>query len=457
MPKLKALVIDDENLIRWSFQKHLNQKGYQVYLADSGEEGLKLFEKHLPEIIFLDNKLPGIQGLEVLEKIRSISDSCFVVFMTAYGTIETAIQAMKLGAFEYITKPFTFDEIDVLLTNIQKKIELDHEIQALKRQHPQNYTFNHFIGRSKAVKEILSFAKEIANSQASTVLLLGESGTGKDLLAKIIHGESPRREKPFVVINCSLLPETLLESELFGHEKGAFTDAKQKKKGLFEIADGGTIFLDEIGEINPSTQVKLLQFIENKTFRRVGGTEDIQVDVRIIAATNKNIEQAVQNRTFREDLYYRLKVFQITLPPLRERREDIPLLAEHFIRYFNYQFRKQIKGLTEEAAQILRNYHWPGNVRELRNIIERMVILEKEEYIGLENLPSELKRKAVISDPQVQCSVDAILEAEIPLEDIEKLIIQTALEKTQYNKSRAAKLLKISRDTLRYKVKKYNL
>ena len=457
MPKLKVLVIDDENLIRWSFKKHLDQKGYQVYLAETGEAGIKLFEKHLPEIIFLDNKLPGMQGLEVLKKLRHISDSAFIIFMTAYGTIETAIQAMKSGAYEYINKPFTFDEIDVILDNIEKKIQLDREIQVLKRQHPQDFTFDHFIGKSQVIQEILGFAREIAHSQATTVLLLGESGTGKDLLAKIIHGESPRRDKPFVIINCSLLPETLLESELFGHEKGAFTDAKQQKKGLFEIADGGTVFLDEIGEINPSTQVKLLQFIENKTFRRVGGTEDLQVDVRIIAATNKNLEEAVRNRTFREDLYYRLKVFQINLPPLRERREDIPLLADHFIRYFNHQFRKQIKGLAKEAIKVLQNYHWPGNVRELRNIIERMVILEKDEYIGVDSLPAELKQHVTADNSRVSQCIRTILESEISLPDMEKIIIQEALRKTQFNKSRAAKLLKISRDTLRYKIKKYKL
>jgi DNA-binding NtrC family response regulator len=386
MRNLKVLVIDDENLICWSLKQRLDNKGYQVLIAETGEKGLQLFEQHYPDIVFIDHKLPGIQGLEVLQKINALNEESVLVFMTAYGTIEMAVKAIKLGAFEYINKPFSFDEIEVVLDQIKNKIKLDNEINLLRE-----LTFDHIIGQSPSVKQIIQLSKKIARSEASTILLLGDSGTGKDLLAKVVHNESSRNGKPFVTINCASLPETLLESELFGYEKGAFTDAKQQKKGLFEIADGGTVFLDEIGEINIALQVKLLGIIENKTARRLGGTADHQVDVRIIAATNKDLKKSIQEKSFREDLYYRLKVFQMTLPSLRERKEDIPLLIHHFIKLFAVHFRKSVQGITSEAEKLLVKYDWPGNIRELRNVIERAIILETGETIQVESLPGEIK------------------------------------------------------------------
>jgi len=386
MKSLKILIIDDEKLIRWSFQKQLNLKGHSVYTAESGEEGLKLFEQHYPDLVFVDNCLPNMQGLEIIARIKSIYEDTVVVFMTAYGTIETAVKAMKQGAFEYINKPFSFDEINIIVDNVLKKININREIQLLKRQQSSTITFDNILCDSIAMKNIISLAKKIAKTETTTILLLGESGTGKDLFAKAIHNESARRDYPFVTINCSSLPETLLESELFGYEKGAFTDATMLKKGLFEIAENGTVYLDEIGEINLTTQIKLLNVLENRYVRRLGGTADIPVNVRIIAATNKDILHSIKSKTFREDLYYRLKVFQLTIPPLRERKEDIPGLIQHFISLFNLRFGKKVNCIEEDVKQILLRYNWPGNVRELRNVMERAIILETNSTLCMKDL-----------------------------------------------------------------------
>jgi DNA-binding NtrC family response regulator len=457
MRNLKVLVIDDENLICWSLKQRLDNKGYQVLIAETGEKGLQLFEQHYPDIVFIDHKLPGIQGLEVLQKINALNEESVLVFMTAYGTIEMAVKAIKLGAFEYINKPFSFDEIEVVLDQIKNKIKLDNEINLLRRQQKDELTFDHIIGQSPSVKQIIQLSKKIARSEASTILLLGDSGTGKDLLAKVVHNESSRNGKPFVTINCASLPETLLESELFGYEKGAFTDAKQQKKGLFEIADGGTVFLDEIGEINIALQVKLLGIIENKTARRLGGTADHQVDVRIIAATNKDLKKSIQEKSFREDLYYRLKVFQMTLPSLRERKEDIPPLIHHFIKLFAVHFRKSVQGITSEAEKLLVKYDWPGNIRELRNVIERAIILETGETIQVESLPGEIRGKTTPFEKGILPYDFEIPESGISLLDLEKSLIKQALQKANYNQTRAAQLLGVSRDSLRYKKKKYQL
>jgi len=457
MSNLKILVVDDEQLICWSFKQQLDKKGYFVFTAGSAEDGLAKFEKEMPEIVFVDNRLPNMQGIEFLSKIKEIESSTYVVFMTAYGTIETAVEAMKRGAYDYINKPFTFEEIHVILKGIREKIELENNLRILKRERFSDINFDGIIGRSRQMKEIIQLSKKIAKSEATTVLLLGESGTGKDLLARAIHNESNRSSKPFVTINCSSVPETLLESELFGHEKGAFTSAHKQKKGLFEIADGGTVFLDEIGEVSLGIQVKLLSIIEYKMFRRVGGTNDINVDIRIIAATNKNLQDSIKKNRFRYDLYYRLKVFQLILPPLKERREDIPELIDFFIKGFNIQFRKNIKDVTPEARNLLMQYDWPGNVRELRNVIERAIILQSGDYIGKEDLPCEINLRG----PQLTVD-DVDLWFQIPDEgfslfNIEKKIIEHTLRKVNLNQSKAAKMMGISRDRLRYKMKKYNI
>lgn len=474
MKQTKILIIEDEKLIRWSLEKHLGAKDFRVFTAESGEEGLKLFALHHPEIVITDNKLPGMQGLEVVSRLRAADPEVAVIFMTAFGSIDTAVNAMKAGASEYFNKPFSFEEVDVVIENVRQRITMAREVELLRRQQRAAITFDDIIGQSGVVRDIVQTAKKIARAQTTTILLLGESGTGKDLFARAIHNESSQGAKPFVTINCSSLPESLLESELFGHEKGAFTDARQQKKGLFEIADGGTVFLDEVGEINLATQVKLLGVIENRVIRRVGGTTDIPVEIRIIAATNKDMKSAVESRTFREDLYYRLKVFQIVLPSLREHKADIPLLADHFIRFYNARFKKKVGGMQKTTVGLLSAYDWPGNVRELRNVIERAVILESTTLLSPDNLPGEIMHPTgkpalphaesspsfTTMEPQPGTPGELRIdfpEEGISLYNIEKEIIVQALEKAGQNQTRASKLLKISRDTLRYKMKKYDL
>ena len=459
MQALKILVIDDEQLIRWSFEKKLKAQGYSVFAADSGEDGLRLFRSEFPDIVFVDNKLPGIQGLEVISKIRAISEDSNIVFMTAYGSIDTAVKAMKLGAQEYVNKPFSFKEIYAIIDSIREKISIRNEVHLLRRQSTDKLTFDHIVGSSPEIRSIIQLSNRIAKINTTTVLLLGESGTGKDLFARAIHNESSRSDKPFVTISCSSLPEPLLESELFGHEQGAFTDAKKLKKGLFEMADGGTVFLDEIGEINLITQVKLLGVIENRVIRRLSGIVDIPVDIRIIAATNKDLRRSIQEKGFREDLYYRLTVFQITIPPLREHAEDIALLSDHFLSHFNAKFRKNVKLIEPEAKQFLGKYDWPGNIRELRNVIERAVILETGDVIRAESLPSEIIRSGrvkVLNQEETDKSEGFFSEG-ASLYDLEKQTISAALKKSGNNQTRASRLLGITRDTLRYKIKKYHL
>jgi len=457
MAPLKILVIDDEKLIRWSFEKQLKAKGHKVFTAENGIEGIKLFEKHYPNLVFVDNRLPKMLGLEVIRELKAIDDDVIIVFMTAYGSIETAVEAMKLGAFEYIKKPFSFEEIHIIIENVKKKININKEIRLLRRQQSDKFTFEDIVCESPHIRRIISISKKIAKTETTTILLLGESGTGKDIFARSIHNESNRKDGPFVTINCSALPETLLESELFGHEKGAFTDAKTMKKGLFEIAENGTVFLDEIGEINQATQVKLLGVLENRNVRRLGGTRDIPVNARIIAATNKDLLKSVEEKTFREDLYYRLKVFQITIPPLRERKEDVPALANHFIRLFNSQFGKKVKYIDDKLKDVLMQYNWPGNVRELRNVMERAIILESNNTISIKDLPREIRDIKPTIDLANNTYNFELPEQGISLYELEKQVIIQALQKTNNNQTQAAKLLGISRDTLRYKQKKYNI
>jgi two-component system, NtrC family, response regulator AtoC len=461
---MKILVIDDEQLIRWSMDKHYTALGHTIYGAETGEEGIEIYKTRGADVVFVDNRLPGIQGLEVIAKIKAFDEEAVVVFMTAYGSIETAVKAMKLGASEYVNKPFTLNEIDIVLEEISTRLKLNKELQVLRRQQKEKLTFDHIVCGSSELKKIIQLSRKIAATETTTILLLGESGTGKDLFARAIHNESSRSDKPFVTITCSSLPETLLESELFGHEQGAFTDAKKMKKGFFEIAEGGTVFLDEIGEITQATQLKLLRVLENRVVRRLGGSSDIPVEVRIIAATNKDLKKAVDEKTFREDLYYRLKVFEINLPALRNRKGDIPLLAEHFLQQYNLQFRKKITRIDPLAIEMLMKYDWPGNIRELRNVLERAVILEPDNLLHIDSLPSEIN---VILEEEMQNVVSsgearAFHSTEYPTEgaslfEVEKQMLIKALEKAGYNQTRASKLLGISRDTLRYRMKKYSL
>lgn len=462
MTGAKILIIDDEKLIRWSLEKGLKQIGFQVDTAATGEEGLQKFDSFLPDAVILDNKLPGIQGLSVLNELKTRDPRLIVLFMTAFGTIETAVEAMKRGAYDYINKPFVFEEIKQLLEKALYVQRLDSEVQSLKAVVQKQFDTTNIICQSPAMSDILLMVDKIAKSEAPTVLLTGESGTGKDLLARVIHQRSPRSQRPFITINCSALPETLLESELFGYEKGAFTDAKQMKRGQFELASGGTIYLDEIGEIPLGLQVKLLQVIENRMFRRVGGVKDIKVESLIIAATNINLASAVESGMFRRDLFYRLNLIPIELPPLRNRREDIFPIALHFVKRFNEEFHRHFQSITDDVRQILNDYDWPGNIRELRNVIERIVILENDEMIETRHLPIELRQFAETSLEEPHFVPAQELGIEIPaeglsMEAVERELVIKALNKTAQNQTKAAKLLDITRDSLRYKMKKFGL
>jgi DNA-binding NtrC family response regulator len=451
--KHKILVVDDEHLIRWSLEQNLKKQGYEVLTAGSGEDALRILRDETPDLVLLDIQLPGMNGMEVLEKVKEMDEEIIVIMVTALGVLETAVKAMRMGAFDYINKPFNLDELAIVIKKALETGELKKEVAHLRSEQSRKYGISNIIGQSKHMKNVLTMVEKIAKSDASTVLIQGESGTGKELIAKAIHFESARAEKPFMAINCAAVPETLLESELMGHEKGAFTDAKVQKKGLFEMADGGTIFLDEIGDMEPGMQAKLLRVLEERSFRRVGGTKDIQVDVRIVSATNKDLLKAIEEKTFRNDLYYRIQVIPIFLPPLRERRDDIIPLAEHFIAHFNREFGKGVKGISKMAEKFLTEYHWPGNIRELKNVIERAIILENEETLLLEHLPQEIVAKTGGSGTG---PITFRLPPEgLDIEDVERELIRQALEIAEGNQSKAAKKLNLGIDAFRYRMKKF--
>ncbi|MDP2156955.1 MAG: sigma-54 dependent transcriptional regulator [Nitrospirota bacterium] len=450
----KILVIDDEKLLRWSIEQNLSKEGYTVISAEKGLEGLELFYAEQPDIVLLDIHLPDISGLNVLESIKKESSSTIVIMITAFGDIQTAVTTIKLGAYDFVEKPFNMEKLKILISKALETVTLRKEVSQFRTQISKQFGFTNIIGKSEQMMKIIDLTRKVAKSDATTILLQGESGTGKDLIAKVIHYESSRAAKPFMDINCTALPDTLIESELFGFEKGAFTDAKQMKKGLFELSDGGTIFLDEIGDLKLSTQAKLLKVIENKTFKRVGGIKDIIVDLRIIASTNKKLSEEVKKENFREDLYYRLKVIPIELPQLRERPDDILLLARFFIDQFNRDFKKNVKGLSRETEKAFIAYSWPGNVRELKNVIERAMILENDEYILHEHLPIEFTVKG--EGPSEISSGQITLPATgLDIEEVEKELIRQALEQTRYNQTKAARLLNLTRDALRYRMQKF--
>jgi len=449
----RILVVDDEHLIRWSLEQSLKKQGYDVVTAGNGEDALKLVQEETPELMLLDIQLPGIDGLEVLAKVKEIDSEIIVVMVTALGVLETAVKAMRLGAYDYINKPFNLDELSIIVKKALETRQLRKEVAHLRSTQESKFGINNIIGHSRHMKQVLEMVRKVAKSDASTVLIQGESGTGKELIARAIHMESARKDQPFMAINCAAVPETLLESELMGHEKGAFTDAKTQKRGLFEISDGGTIFLDEIGDMEMGMQAKLLRVLEERTFRRVGGTKEIPVDVRIVSATNQELLKKIEEKTFRNDLYYRLQVIPIYLPALRERREDIMPLVEFFIKFYNKEFGKSVTGVSKMAQKFLEEYDWPGNVRELRNIIERAIILENEETLMLEHLPRELISKTgdVMAGPMNL----RIPPEGIDIEDVERELIRQSLEIADGNQSKAAKMLTLGIDAFRYRMKKF--
>jgi two-component system response regulator AtoC len=458
----RILVVDDEKLIRWSLRKNLSATGYEVLEAVDGQQALEMLDGDGADLVLMDIRMPQKSGLEVLAHVTATHPEIPVVLMTAFSSVEGAVDAMKRGAFDYLMKPFNHDEVLLVVRKALETTRLQRELALMQRQQLTEFGTDNFIGKSEKIREVCRLINKIAASTASTVLVLGESGTGKDLAAKAIHYSSDRASKPFVNITCSALPEPLLESELMGHEKGSFTGARERKRGLFEVADGGTVFLDEIGEMGVGLQAKLLRILEEKTFRRVGGTRDLHVDVRIVAATNRNLEQAVREGVFREDLYYRLMVIPVEIPPLRERLEDIPLLITHFIDRFNIEFRKKTHGLTSDAMDCCEQYAWPGNVRELRNVVERAMILENKEFLDVEDLPHALREAFENFDLGGSARGAGSAVFELPdegfaLREMEEQMVRQALQKTDGNQSRAAELLDISRDSLRYKMRKFDM
>ncbi len=451
-----VLVVDDERLVRWSIRQKLEAAGYNVFEADSCETAYNLFQENLPDLVTLDVRLPDGSGLKLLLDLKKLAPNTPIVMITAYGAVEDAVKALKIGAYDYLEKPINFDR---LLHSVQNALEtstLREQVDRTKKEQKTTYSLDSIIGVSSVIQQVKQLVRKVAISEANTILVQGESGTGKDLVAKALHFESNRSRQPFMILNCAAIPEQLLESELFGHERGAFTDAKAMKKGLFELADGGSIFFDEISEMALNLQAKLLRVLEDQTFRRIGGVKDIQVDVRVICASNKDVEKMVEKDQFREDLFYRLSVIPITLAPLRDRRDDIPVLIRYFVELYNERFNKDVQGLSEEARRALATYDWPGNVRELRNAIERAMILQDTGELTLDLFP--LRIAEYKGEPRTSgFNGLKIPESGLNLYDVEKQLIQQSLIKAGGNQSKASRLLSITRDTLRYKMKKYGL
>jgi len=473
MSQKRILIVDDEKLVRWALTQKCTEFGYQSVEAESGEEALRALQGESVDAVLLDVHLPDMSGLEVLEKLKQAGETRSIIMMTADPQLDDVKAALRMGAYDFVSKPINFEELGVTLQNALEAGALRTEVESLRGEVRRRAGYHEVVGVSRKITELMKFVYKVAASEASTILIQGESGTGKDLVAKAIHYRSTRSERPFVAINCSAIPETLIEAELFGHEKGAFTDAKAMKKGLFEMADGGTLFLDEIGELSPLLQAKLLRVLEDQMVRRVGGVRDIQVEVRVIAASNRDLEKEVREGRFRQDLYYRLAIIAIYLPALRERKEDIAPLVEFFLAHYNKKFRKNVQGPSEETRRLLLNYDWPGNVRELKNALERAMILEEGNQLRPEDLPFsvasgrgggsvETKMGAPVAEAQPAPGKRRLPALSIPeggtsLEDVEHALVELALQQSHGNQIKAAKLLSISRDALRYKMKKFGL
>ena len=440
--EIRILIVDDEMIVRSSLKSWLEEDGYPIDTAASAEDALKLMQDHQYAILLLDIKMPGMDGIELLRRVKQVNPGVEVVMITAYATIESAVEAMKIGAFDYITKPFEPDEVGLIIKKIITHRNLLAENVRLKESLVASVRHGELIGESKPIRDILKTVEDVAPSEAP-VLITGESGTGKELVARAIHFQSKRRYMPLVVVSCGAIPESLIESELFGHEKGSFTGAQYKKKGRVELADGGTLFLDEVGELSPKTQVDLLRVLQEKEFMRVGGTKPIQSDFRIIAATNRNLQDMVRRGDFREDLYYRLNVIHVHLPALRDRPEDVPLLAEHFLQRFCLATNKRIHGFTPASLDLLKRHPWPGNIRELENAVERSVVLAKSGYIQPADLPP--------------LSGENALGPTASLDEVEKQHVLKTLAAVDWNIKRAAEIMGIERATLYNKIRRYGI
>jgi DNA-binding NtrC family response regulator len=457
MAKQKILVVDDEDLLRWSIKTKLEKWGYDTLEAETAADGLKLFNEESPALIILDIKLPDGSGIDVLQKMKEQDPNAAVIVITANTTIDNAVAALRLGAFDFICKPINYDELQTSVRNGLETSRLRDTLHRVQSYQKKRFSFEMIVAESPQMRELLEVIQRVAESEASCVVLQGESGVGKDLVAKAVHYQSRRADFPYVAINCAAIPETLMETEMFGHEKGAFTDARAQKKGVFELADGGTILLDEIGDLPLGLQAKLLRVIEEQQFRRVGGVRNIHVDVRIIASSNRDLEEEVKQGRFRTDLFYRLSVVQISIPPLRERKEDILLIADHLIKNFNVKMKRNIVGLAPETKKLFLEYSWPGNVRELRNTIEHAMIFEESPHIT----PKHLHARITHPGPPVALMGQKLSVAgavgKLTLEEMECNMIRQALEQTSWNQTRAAEVLGISRDAIRYKIKKHKI
>jgi DNA-binding NtrC family response regulator len=449
MPAATILIVDDEELIRWSLRDRLARDHYRLLEAATGAEALSHRSEDL-DLVLLDYRLPDADGLTILKQLKTADPDLLVILLTAYASVDTAVDAMRLGAYHYINKPFKLEDVASLVEKALETTRLRREVRAFRASQARPYSLDRIIGNSPPMAAVKDLISRVALSPASTVLITGESGTGKDLVAKAIHYASDRAAKPFMNITCSALPENLLESELFGHERGAFTGADRQKRGLLETAEGGTVFLDEIGEMAPPLQARLLRVLEEKTFKRVGGTADIHVDVRVIAATNRQLDEEVRQQRFREDLYYRLNVLPIALPPLRARADDIPLLAEYYVDAFNREFRKNVQSIAPEVMTRLKAHPWPGNVRELRNAIERAMLLVDGPTLTVACFQLVAAGGALTEGI-------ALPAGGVKLEELERSLVVQALERSGWNQTRAATLLGLNRDQIRYRIEKFKL
>ncbi len=457
----RILVVDDEMIVCESCQRILEEEGYEVETALSGKEAFEKMKAHPYDIVITDLKMPGIGGMEILKTFRKDYPDSIIIMITGFSTVETAVEAMKLGAFDYIPKPFTPDEVSIVVKKAIEKKSLMLENIYLRQELQEKYGFHNIVGKSKKMQDIYRVIAKVAMTD-STVLIYGQSGTGKELIARAIHFNSPRREKQFVPVDCAALSENLLESELFGHVRGSFTGAVTTKPGLFEVADGGTVFLDEVGNISLSIQAKLLRVLQEREFTPVGGTRAKKVDIRLIAATNKDLEKMIKEEAFREDLYYRLNIVPLSLPTLKERQEDIPLLAVHFLKKYAEEMGKAVKGFTPEAMERLMRYSWPGNVRELENVIERTVVMIDDEMVRVEHLILPGQQEKEISENQIPMTSEELKEIkkqvrEKAVEEIEKAFILSALERHQWNVTRAAEEVGMLRPNFQALMRKYNL
>ena len=455
-----VLVAEDEELLRWAIKEVLTRKGYRVVMAGDGQEALAMFRQENPDLTLLDIQMPEMTGMEVLKKVMGESPQALVVMMTAYGQVETAVTACRIGAQDFVCKPFDNSDLVRRIERILEPLRLRRQVEGYLAEQRERYRIDQIVGRSAVLHEVFTLIRKVAATPNTTVLLTGESGTGKDLAAKVIHHQSDRASHPLVEINCAAIPEQLLESELFGHEKGSFTGATERKLGLVERASGGTLFLDEIGDMPLDLQAKLLRLLEDRRIRRVGGIEDIPVDLRVIAATNRDLSASVAEGSFRTDLYYRLHVLPIALPPLREREGDVELLTHFFLDHLNREMGKQVRTISPAAVAALATYAWPGNVRELRNVIERAHILAEGDRIEVTDLPPELQSGIAAPGGGDDRPLDndfPLPPSGVDLEELERHLLLEALERTDGNQTKAAHLLHLGRDALRYRMKKFGL